>query len=398
MLGAGEFLAQVLPLFAQFVGLPIALVAGYYAYKNVYLPRKNQSDNTDNTTEETINTQTTETPPTDELPPIALFVESEPLNQIEDNPMSDQNQPEQKPSTQSKKIDTSDLPPLDMLLGALDEDPEPEPEPIIPDAPPEVVQLRKMEKGVQHVQLNSGQIAPAQEVITILRDEDDGKLIIQVGDTAYRTLSDSPQIKTMFTQVMKELAGTITKPDTTPPTRKRYVVGQPEPAKPAPQPQRATKPQPKPAPQPVADKSDDVASIRDLLVSEAETDTTPATQSQVPSTPPPPTPDGTMPGDLPSFKLDDNPLKSEKKGRFGTKTEAEPVPELDLAAAIETYLQYKLQHTPDYAGRNIHIHGTPSGAIRIQVDDNYYDFVDEVADTNVRAFLQTTIAEWQDRQ
>jgi len=396
MLGAGEFLAQVLPLFAQFIGLPLALVAGYYAYKNVYLPRKNQANDIDNTAEVTINTPATETPSTDDLPPIDLFVETEPLNQTEDKPMSDQNQPEQKPSTQSKRIDTNDLPPLDMLLGALDEDPEPEPEPIIPDAPPEVVQLRKMEKGVQHVQLNSGQIAPTQEVITILRDEDDGKLIIQVGDTAYRTLADSPQIKSLFTQVMKELAGTITKPDNTPPARKRYVVGQPEPAKPTPQPQQT--PKPKQTPQPVADKrNDDVSSIRDLLVSEAETETPPQ-QPPAPSTPPPPTVDGTMPGDLPSFKLDDNPLKSEKKGRFSTKTEAEPVPELDLAAAIETYLQYKLQHTPNYAGRNIHIHGTPSGAIRIQVDDNYYDFVDEVADTNVRAFLQATIAEWQDRQ
>ena len=80
------------------------------------------------------------------------------------------------------------------------------------------------------------------------------------------------------------------------------------------------------------------------------------------------------------------------------RSKAEAPPQLDLAAAIETYLQYKLQHTPEYLGRDIHIHGTPTGAIRIQVDQNYYDFVDEVADAEVRDFLQSTIAEWQERQ
>jgi len=397
MLGANEFIAQVLPLFLQFIGIPVVLGLAYYGYKNFYVPHKNQADGIQSETTEAVTDESNN----NRLPPIESFVESEEENPIEDNLMSDQNQPtpdEQKPTTQSKKIDTSDLPPLDMLLGTLDEEPEPEPVPVVPDAPPEVVQLRKMEKGVQHVQLNSGPIAPAQEIISILRDEDDGKLIIQVGDTAYRTLADSVEVKRLFTQVMKELAGTITKPDSNPPARKRYVVGQPEETKSTSQSKATPKPQRKQAP-----VDDTVSSIRDLLNSESEEpefEPTPPPAKPRPkaTTPPPPTSDGTMPGDLPSYKLDDNPIKTEKKGRFGTKTEAEPVPELDLAAAIETYLQYKLQHTPDYAGRQIHIHGTPSGAIRIQVDDTYYDFVDEVADPDVRAFLQSTIAEWQDRQ
>ncbi|GEM_PF-640856 len=402
MPGTGEFLAQVLPLFLQIIGLPVAVGIGYYAYKNYYVPRKNQPEaKTESTTEQTHNPlppietiSTVDPDPVtyneiDNLPPIDFFNESDLSSQTEENPMSNQ-QPEQKPSTQSKKIDTSELPPLDMLLGALDEEPEPEPVPII-NEPPQVVQLRKMSKGVQHVQLNSGQIAPAQEIITILRDEDDGKLIIQVGDTAYRTLADNAEVKRLFTKVMKELAGTITQPDSTPPARKRYVVGQPE------QPKAQPKPTPKSEPTPQPDTS--ISSLRDLLVDEAETDNTPTPAVKPKSTtPPPPLADGAMPGDLPSYRLDDNPLKTEKTGRFSSKTEAEPVPELDLAAAIETYLQYKLQHTPEYAGRNIHIHGTPSGTIRIQVDSDYYDFVDEVADANVRAFLQSTIAEWQDRQ
>ena len=71
-------------------------------------------------------------------------------------------------------------------------------------------------------------IAPVEEVITILRDQDDGKLMIQVGNTAYRTLANNVDVKQLFTQVMKELAGTVVKPDDNPPARQRYVVGTPD--------------------------------------------------------------------------------------------------------------------------------------------------------------------------
>ncbi len=381
MLGTSEFIAQVLPLFLQFIGIPIAVGIGYYIYKNYYQASKNPDAQE---TPQTRQSMLIETYNQDIIPDIDSLVESKTFDEVEDIVMTDKNQSNSE-APKRQKLDTSDLPPLDMLLGALDEDIEDEPLPPIPDAPPEIVQLRRMPTGIQHVQLNTGQIAPAQEVITILRDEDDGKLIIQVGDTAYRTLANDAGVKNLFTQVMKELAGTITKPDSTPPPRKRYVVGQSETPKQT-QPKASTKPK-EPA-------KSEVASIRDLLSDDSEPEIT----KPRPSAPPPPTPSGVMPGDLPSYKLDDNPLKTEKKGRFSSKTEAEAPPELDLAAAIETYLQYKLQHTPDYAGRQIHIHGTPTGAIRIQVDQTYYDFVDEVADVEVRQFLQDTIAEWQERQ
>lgn len=387
MLGTSEFIAQVLPLFLQFIGIPIAVGIGYYIYKNYYQARKNPDAQE---TPQTRQPMTVETYNQDIMPNIDSLVESKTFDEVEDIVMTDKNQSNSE-APKRQKLDTSDLPPLDMLLGALDEDVEDEPLPPIPDAPTEMVQLRRVQTGVQHIQLSTGQIAPAQEVITILRDEDDGKLIIQVGDTAYRTLAGDAGVKSLFTQVMKELAGTITKPDSTPPTRKRYVVGQSETPKQT-QSEAPTKPK--------ETAKSEVASIRDLLSHDSEPEITKPAQQPRPSTPPPtpPTPSGVMPGDLPSYKLDDNPLKTEKKGRFSSKTEAEAPPELDLAAAIETYLQYKLQHTPDYAGRQIHIHGTPTGAIRIQVDQNYYDFVDEIADVEVRQFLQDTIAEWQERQ
>lgn len=395
MLGANEFLSQIVPLFIQLIGVPVVLGVTYFGYKRY---KGINNTKTDTTIEQTAIEQASKaephTIPDEEHENVII------QTRMEDTTMTDNSQPipeEQKPDTRSKKIDTSDLPPLDLLLGNLEEEKSPEPEPTPPpepDAPPQVVQLRQMNPGTAYVQLNTGQIAPAQEIISILRDDDDGRLVIQVGNTAYRTLADDADIKQLFTQIMKELAGTITQPDNNPPVRQRYVVGE------------------LPTDEPVFQQAPDLTppiqssmpSIRDLLVDDDTLESEPpapqpSRTKPKTKTPPLPKHGGPMPGDLPSFKLDDNPLKTEKKGRFGgQKIEAEPLPELDLAAAIETYLQYKLQHTPDYIGRKIHIHGTPSGSIRIQVDENYYDFVDEVTDVEVRQFLQDTIAEWQERQ
>lgn len=395
MFPANEFLNQILPLFIQIVFIPIIIGIGYYVYQNYYKPRRTQNEQA-TIPESSASAYVSQI---SNQPDLDTIVEFSTSNLTEDESMTENNQPnpdQEQPVSRAKRIDTSELPPLDMLIGQLEEEPVDEPPAPVPDAPPQVVQLRTAVVDAEYVQLSTGQIAPAQEVITILRDQDDGKLIIQVGNTAYRTLAENSDVKQLFTQIMKELANTITKPDSNPPARSRYVVGTPSTVESTPKPQQAT--------QPVAQSPE--ASLRDLLLSEDETDhvapapaATPEPTRKPSTPPPPPKPGGAMPGDLPSFKLEDNPIKAEKKGRFGKqKMEAEPIPELDLAAAIETYLQYKLQHTPDYIGRNIHIHGTPTGSIRIQVDENYYDFVDEVTDVEVREFLQSTIAEWQDRQ
>jgi hypothetical protein len=112
-------------------------------------------------------------------------------------------------------------------------------------------------------------------------------------------------------------------------------------------------------------------------------------------TPPAPTiPTAPLPGDLPRFSLDDQgPIKPPR----GQKREVKPVPEINLAAAIEAFLQHKLRQTPQFASRSIHIHPSPNGGVSIEVDDRFYDAVSEVADVEVRAFLQSAIEEWQDR-
>jgi len=101
-----------------------------------------------------------------------------------------------------------------------------------------------------------------------------------------------------------------------------------------------------------------------------------------------------MPGDLPSFKLDDNPYERPKRGQ---KKEVKPVPELNIAGAIEAYLQYKISHTPDFQGRNIHIYPSPDGGVSIEAEGRYYDAVGDIEDTEVREFIANAIQEWQDR-
>jgi hypothetical protein len=103
---------------------------------------------------------------------------------------------------------------------------------------------------------------------------------------------------------------------------------------------------------------------------------------------------GKLPGDLPSFKLDDNPMPKLKRGQ---RNDLPPVPEINIAGAIEAYLQHKISLTPDYAGRSIHIYPASGGGVSIEVDGKYFEAVSDVSDPVVREFLSDTISEWQDR-
>jgi hypothetical protein len=106
-----------------------------------------------------------------------------------------------------------------------------------------------------------------------------------------------------------------------------------------------------------------------------------------------------MPGDLPRFTLEEEPQKIKTRGGLlgRTKTEFVPVPELNIAGAIEAYLQHKLQNTPDFVGRSIHVNPTEDGGVAIEVDGTHYEAVSDVTDDTVRNFLSTTIQEWQQR-
>jgi hypothetical protein len=117
----------------------------------------------------------------------------------------------------------------------------------------------------------------------------------------------------------------------------------------------------------------------------------------LPTQPPPrPTnrPPVNAPGVLPSFKLDDMPLEKPQRGK---KYTPKPVPELDIARSIESFIQFKIANLGLFPGRSIHIHPAPDGGVSIEVDGKFYDAVGDVGDLPVREFLAASIQEWQDQ-
>lgn len=255
-------------------------------------------------------------------------------------------------------MDISDMPDLNMLVNSPSTPPKreapklsPTPQPMQTSAP--------IQKGKKYrVTLHTGDTIESEELVSVLRDPRDGRLVVFIENTGYRTLVDTPDVKARFVGIMKELSDVVTQPDA-------------------------------------------------LQTTETSPQATPDTQEKgyddepiINTSPPPPiSPDGAMPGDLPSFKMKDYEGEPIKKGRFGrVQMDYQAPPELDIAGAIEAYLQHKLRHTPEYAGRNIHVHSAPDGGVRIEVDGQFYEAVSDVNNPEVRAFLSATIQEWQDRQ
>jgi hypothetical protein len=236
--------------------------------------------------------------------------------------------------------------------------------------------------GTYSVTLADGGQARAVEVLAILRDSADDRLIVHLDKVGYRTLVDQPEIKARFSVLMKELAETIAKADTP-----RLVMDSPvmdesisESAFMADDDDLpdldtlSTLPPPAPAPRP-----------------------TPARPMAAPAFTPTPTPNG-APNTLSAYRDNADP-KITGRGLFrAPKVEFQPMPELNLAAAIEHYLQNKLQFTRAYPGRDIHVHSAPGGGVIIQVDDLYYDAVGDIEDAEIREFIALTIQEWQETQ
>lgn len=229
-----------------------------------------------------------------------------------------------------------DLPDLDSLLNVDPSSPAPRP----------------MQRGTFMVNTTPGESIEAVEVMTILRDVAEGGLIIQIGDKVFRNppaLADA-EFKRRFNSTVRDLYKSIG--DTSLSTK---ATGEVAPAAPE---------EPIPEAPPVV------------------------------SPPPPPAPGAPVPGDLPKFKVPD----FQEKPKRGRKGPAEEIPEINIAAAIEEYLQYKLSMTTQFARRFIHVRPSVGGGLRIDVDDKSYETVSDVEDEAVRLFLQATIEEWQSRQ
>lgn len=253
-----------------------------------------------------------------------------------------------------------DMPDLSLLVKAPAPAPASRPASTAPQvAPPAPPPTRAARQGTYLVPVRDGDAAEVVEVLTILRDVVDGRLVVQMGDKAYRSVNSDPEFKDRFTRLMRELAQVASKPA-------------------ASAPEAPTAPSTTDAPAPV----------------ETPPPAAPPRQAAPRRTDPSPDFGTPAPGILPSFKLEDNPLQ---KRRRGEKFEPKPVPEINIAGAIESYLQHKLNLTGEFAGRSIHIYPSPDGGVSIEVDGQYFDSVADVSDVAVRNFLSETIQEWQDR-
>ena len=76
---------------------------------------------------------------------------------------------------------------------------------------------------------------------------------------------------------------------------------------------------------------------------------------------------------------------------------SEPPPALSIAEEIEALLQEKLTTLPAFRERTIHVTSAPAGGVLIQVDERFYEGVDEIQEEDVRLLLQEVVAEWQKR-
>ncbi|XWX02643.1 hypothetical protein VZO05_08990 [Aggregatilineales bacterium SYSU G02658] len=253
---------------------------------------------------------------------------------------------------QAREYSPDELPDLSLLL------------PEIPTAPPAPTSDAR-------VTLHTGEQIEAVPVLQVMRDPRDGRLLVVMEDgTGYRSLVNAPEVRRTFTRVMKELSTVVTEADP--------LESAPAPAAPP------AKPTPTPA-------EPELPRARDLL-------TTPAEPPAAPSAPPVPKVAGPLPGDLPSYKFDDNPAVIVPGTAGFKKVEFTPPPAVDIPSAIEAYLQWRLQTTGQFRGRQLHVLTAPGGGVRIRVDDNYYDFVDDIADPEAKAFIKQSIQEWQERQ
>lgn len=281
-------------------------------------------------------------------------------------------------STYGIDRETNDMPDLDVLVNHLpaQENAAPAPLSTLPSAPAAAV--RAARKGTFAITVSDGGTTEVVEVMTVLRDVVEGKLVVQMGDRIYQNINNDAEFKDRFTRLMRELAQVAKPlPSTQPETaavQKPSMTLHPEVTTDTALPSGAVEPPATPLSETVHEAAP------------------PAPKAYIP--PPPIAPNGEMPGDLPKFNLDDQgPIKPTRAQR----REAKPIPEINIAAAIEAYLQHKLRFTPAFDGRSIHIYPSPDGGVSIEVDGQFFDSVGDVADLDVKNFLQTTIQEWQDR-
>lgn len=259
---------------------------------------------------------------------------------------------------QVREYSADELPDLSLLV------------PAAPSAPP---------PPDNRVTLHTGETITANPVLRVMRDPRDGRLLAVMEDgTGYRSLVDTPDAKRTFTRIMKELTTVVMEPDP--------LAGPPTPAATPAAVAPTTPIAATPPSQP------ELPTAADLLRSDPAPAPPPRATTTAPQAGNP------LPGDLPSYKFDDNPATISRGIGGFKKVEFTPPPDLDIPSAIEAYLQWRLQTTGQFPGRQLHVLKAPDGGVRIRVDEHYFDFVDDITDPEAKAFIKQTIQEWQERQ
>lgn len=252
------------------------------------------------------------------------------------------------PTWSDEPTPAPDLPDLDLLVGT--GEPANASARASAAAPVSPAPAPQRRNGTYALQLADGRRVEAVDVLTVSRDLADGSLIVQIGNSAYghaAEISDA-EARRRLKSALRELAQQVTA----------------EPREPQAPPPAAYNEPPVAPPQPLGPAS--------------------VTMST-------PVDDGRW--KLPNF----NEMANEPLKLRGGKPKQE-VPEINIAAAIEAYLQHKVRSTPAFAQRRLHIHNALGGGVRIEVDGQFYEAVSDIEDEPTRAFIAGAIAEWQASQ
>jgi hypothetical protein len=203
------------------------------------------------------------------------------------------------------------------------------------------------------------------ELLRVWRDLSDGSLIIEIGGQRFASLDElhGANLDRRFMNVVRDLT-----------TMLRDAAHQP-PAQSATQAPAQSRPQQPPtAPRP------------------AQPDPTPSESAPDKATQPP------LDEDLPSMGPG---TLFRQMGRVAMGYRPEPTGEmaqLSIPDQIETLLQERLVGMPQYAGREIHVRPSPFGGVRIEVDGQFFDGLDEIPDQTVRGLIQEVVRDWEQGQ
>jgi hypothetical protein len=250
-------------------------------------------------------------------------------------------------------------PDLDLLTTLPDFDLNTLPMPEAPTNPPAVIEAQVVSQNTitppvlasQEIRLNMAQpdsdkmpadLSDAVEVLRVLRDMSDGRIIIQIGNQYYRSPAEikAPELLRRFNAIVAELAAMVglgggNRPNITP--------------------------------LPPAGSSGPVSNTPIGLKNKVGTITPLAPASQP------------------------EPATKGKRGKASEPTGP------SFAEAVENFLQYRLLANPQWATRSIHIRPSHDQGIRIEVDGYHYEGIAEVVDPDVRDFLTVVMKEWENR-